>query len=82
VCYENGRSINAAYWLDEPKKRAVGYKLPEGMEVPAELGSSRPATVEVWVAGRTYSTTVKPLVWFTRRRRSRAAETMKCCENR
>ena len=26
--------------LDEPKKRAVGFKLSEGMEVPTELASS------------------------------------------
>ena len=25
--------------IDEPKKRAVGFKLCEGMEVPAELAS-------------------------------------------
>ena len=39
VFYENGLSINVLYPLDEPKKRAVGFKLSEGMEVPAELGS-------------------------------------------
>jgi len=39
VFYENGLSINGAYMLDDPKKRAVGFKLSEGMEVPAELGS-------------------------------------------
>jgi hypothetical protein len=27
------------YALDDPKKRAVGLKLSEGMEVPAELAS-------------------------------------------
>ncbi len=39
VFYENGLSINVAYALDDPKKRAVGFKLSEGMEVPVELGS-------------------------------------------
>jgi len=39
VFYESGLSINVAYTLDDPKKRAVGFKLSEGMEVPAELGS-------------------------------------------
>ena len=39
VFYENGLSINVLYPLDEPKKRAVGFKLSEGMDVPAELGS-------------------------------------------
>ena len=27
------------YTLDDPKKRAVGFKLSEGMDVPAELAS-------------------------------------------
>jgi hypothetical protein len=27
------------YAVDDPKKRAVGLKLSEGMEVPAELAS-------------------------------------------
>jgi hypothetical protein len=37
VFYESGLSINLMYTLDDPKKRAVGFKLSEGMEVPAEL---------------------------------------------
>ncbi len=37
VFYENGLSINVMYTIDDPKKRAVGLKLSEGMEVPAEL---------------------------------------------
>ena len=39
VFYENGLSINVMYTVDDPKKRAVGLKLSEGMEVPAELAS-------------------------------------------
>jgi hypothetical protein len=39
VFYENGLSINVMYTVDDPKKRAVGFKLSEGMEVPAELES-------------------------------------------
>ena len=39
VFYENGLSINVMYTIDNPKKRAVGFKLSEGMEVPAELAS-------------------------------------------
>ena len=40
VFYESGLSINVLYTLDGPKpKRAVGFKLSEGMEVPAELAS-------------------------------------------
>jgi hypothetical protein len=37
VFYESGLSINVLYTIDDPKKRAVGFKLSEGMEVPAEL---------------------------------------------
>ena len=39
VFYESGLSINAMYDIDDPKKRAVGFKLSDGMEVPAELAS-------------------------------------------
>jgi hypothetical protein len=39
VFYESGLSINVMYTLDDPKKRAVGFKLSEGMEVPEELAS-------------------------------------------
>ena len=37
VFYESGLSINVMYSLNDPKKRAVGFKLSEGMEVPEEL---------------------------------------------
>jgi len=39
VFYESGLSINVMYTIDDPKKRAVGFKLSDGMEVPAELAS-------------------------------------------
>jgi hypothetical protein len=39
VFYESGLSINVMYTLDDAGKRAVGFKLSEGMEVPAELAS-------------------------------------------
>jgi len=39
VFYESGLSINVMYTIDDPKKRAVGFKLSEGMDVPAELAS-------------------------------------------
>jgi hypothetical protein len=39
VFYESGLSINVMYTVDDPKRRAVGFKLSEGMEVPAELAS-------------------------------------------
>jgi hypothetical protein len=38
VFYEDGLAINVLYTIDGPKpKRAVGFKLSEGMEVPKEL---------------------------------------------
>ena len=39
VFYESGLSINVMYTIDDPKKRAVGFKLSEGMDAPAELAS-------------------------------------------
>jgi hypothetical protein len=37
VFYQSGLSINVLYTLDDAGKRAVGIKLSDGMEVPAEL---------------------------------------------
>lgn len=37
VLYEDGLAVNVMYSIDDPKKRAVGFKLSEGMEVPKEL---------------------------------------------
>ncbi len=37
VFYESGLAVNVMYTIDDAKKRAVGFKLSEGMEVPAEL---------------------------------------------
>jgi hypothetical protein len=39
VFYESGLSINVMYTVDGPEKRAVGFKLSDGMEIPAELAS-------------------------------------------
>ncbi len=39
VFYESGLSINVMYTVDEGGKRAVGFKLSEGMDVPEELAS-------------------------------------------
>ena len=39
VFYESGLSINVMYTIDDAKKRAVGFKLSDGMEVPAELAT-------------------------------------------
>jgi hypothetical protein len=51
VFYESGLSINVLYTLDDPKKRAVGFKLSDGMEVPAELGSFKFARQKSKLAG-------------------------------
>ena len=37
VFYESGLAVNVLYTLDNPKKRAVGFKLSMGMDVPSEL---------------------------------------------
>jgi hypothetical protein len=37
VFYESGLSINVLYTLEDAGKRAVGFKLSDGMDVPAEL---------------------------------------------
>lgn len=39
VFYESGLAINVMYGLEEGAKRAVGFKLSDGMDVPAELES-------------------------------------------
>ena len=39
VFYESGLSINVMYSLADGGKRAVGFKLSDGMEVPEELAS-------------------------------------------
>lgn len=37
VFYEDGLAINVLYTLEDGGKRAVGFKLSDGMEIPAEL---------------------------------------------
>jgi hypothetical protein len=37
VFYESGLSINVMYTIADSGKRAVGFKLSEGMDVPGEL---------------------------------------------
>ena len=39
VFYESGLAVNVMYTVDDATKRAVGFKLSDGMEVPAELAS-------------------------------------------
>jgi hypothetical protein len=48
VFYESGLAINV---LDDPNKRAVGFKLSEGMEVPAELSAFKFARQKSKLAG-------------------------------
>jgi hypothetical protein len=40
VFYESGLSINVMYTVEDKGKRAVGFKLSEGMEVPEELAAA------------------------------------------
>ncbi len=52
VFYESGLSINLLYTLDGPNpKRAVGFKLSEGMDIPAELDSFKFARQKSKLAG-------------------------------
>jgi hypothetical protein len=39
VFYESGLSINVMYAIDNTGKRAVGFKLSDGMDIPAELAT-------------------------------------------
>lgn len=39
VFYQNGLGINVMYTIADAGKRAVGFKLSEGMDVPAELAA-------------------------------------------
>ena len=40
VFYESGLGINVMYEIADGGKRAVGFKLSEGMDVPAELADT------------------------------------------
>jgi hypothetical protein len=51
VFYESGLSINLLYTLDDAGKRAVGFKLSEGMDVPEELDSFKFARQKSKLAG-------------------------------
>jgi hypothetical protein len=51
VFYEDGLSINVMYTVEDGGKRAVGFKLSEGMEVPEELGSFKFARQKSKLAG-------------------------------
>ena len=51
VFYEDGLAVNILYTVGDPKKRAVGFKLSEGMEVPKELGKFKFARQKSKLAG-------------------------------
>jgi hypothetical protein len=51
VFYESGLSINVMYTLDDSGKRAVGFKLSDGMDVPEELSSFKFARQKSKLAG-------------------------------
>src|SRR5690348_13474489 len=51
VFYENGLAINVLYELADAGKRAVGFKLSDGMEVPDELGAFKFARQKSKLAG-------------------------------
>ena len=51
VFYENGLAINVLWELQPGGKRAVGFKLSDGMEVPDELSSFKFARQKSKLAG-------------------------------
>ena len=51
VFYESGLAINVLYTLTEGGKRAVGFKLSDGMDVPPELESFKFARQKSKLAG-------------------------------
>ncbi len=51
VFYEDGLGVNVMYSVDDPKKRAVGFKLSEGMDVPKELETFKFARQKSKLAG-------------------------------
>ncbi|GAA1438424.1 phage tail protein [Leifsonia poae] len=51
VFYQSGLSINVMYTIDDAGKRAVGFKLSDGMEVPEELAAFKFARQKSKLAG-------------------------------
>ena len=51
VFYESGLSVNVMYTLEDSGKRAVGFKLSDGMEIPEELSSFKFARQKSKLAG-------------------------------
>lgn len=51
VFYQSGLSVNVMYSVEDGGKRAVGFKLSDGMEVPEELGAFKFARQRSKLAG-------------------------------
>ncbi|MFG1641235.1 phage tail protein [Amycolatopsis sp. NPDC049252] len=51
VFYEDGLSINVMYTIEDSGKRAVGFKLSDGMEIPGELSAFKFARQKSKLAG-------------------------------
>ena len=51
VFYESGLAINVLWTVEPGGKRAVGFKLSDGMEVPQELGAFKFARQKSKLAG-------------------------------
>ena len=51
VFYESGLSINVMYAIGDSGKRAVGFKLSDGMEIPEELSAFKFARQKSKLAG-------------------------------
>ena len=51
VFYESGLSVNVLYTVEDSGKRAVGFKLSDGMDVPSELAGFKFARQRSKLAG-------------------------------
>lgn len=51
VFYQSGLAINVLYGIEPGSKRAVGFKLSQGMDVPPELGAFKFARQRSKLAG-------------------------------
>ena len=51
VFYESGLAVNVLYTVNDNKKRAVGFKLSDGMEIPEELSKFKFARMKSKLAG-------------------------------
>jgi hypothetical protein len=51
IFYRDGLVVNVMYTVDDPEKRAVGFKLSEGMEIPKELSKFKFARQKSKIAG-------------------------------